>query len=113
MMTMLTVHNSYWWLMMLTTLRVSAHLSVHGIYEIIPCPACVFMAAPAAYRSSQARDPIGVATAGLRHSHGNTGSEPHSQPTPHAYSSRQHQILDPLSQAKDRTPILTETMLGP
>ena len=40
--------------MMLTTLRVSAHLSVHGIYEIIPCPACVFMAAPAAYRSSQA-----------------------------------------------------------
>ena len=36
-------------------------------------PSFLFMATPAAYESSQARDQMGVAAAGLRHSHGNTG----------------------------------------
>ena len=35
-----------------------------------------------AYRSSQARGQIGAAAASLHHSHSNTGSEPHLQPTP-------------------------------
>ena len=37
----------------------------------------LFMAAPAAYGSSQARGQIGTAAAGLYHSHGNTGSQVH------------------------------------
>ena len=36
----------------------------------------------AAYGGSQARGPIGAIAAGLHHSHSNTGSEPHLQPTP-------------------------------
>ena len=40
----------------------------------------LFMATPAAYGSSQARDPIGAATPGLCQSHGNSGSELHLQP---------------------------------
>ena len=34
------------------------------------------------FGSSWARDQIGTAAAGLRHSHGNMGSMPHLQPTP-------------------------------
>ena len=40
------------------------------------------MAAPVAYRGSQAREKIGAATADLRQSHGNTGSEVHLWPIP-------------------------------
>ena len=40
-----------------------------------------FRGAPVAYGSSQAKGQIRAAGAGLRHSHGNTGSEPHMQPT--------------------------------
>ena len=39
-------------------------------------------AAPAAYGGSQARGWIGAIAAGLHHSHSNTRSEPHLQPTP-------------------------------
>ena len=46
---------------------------------------CLFRAALVAYGVSQARGLIGVAAAGLHH------------------SSRQHQILNPLSEASDRT----------
>ena len=42
----------------------------------------LFMAAPAAYRRSQARGGIGAAAAGQRHSHRNAGSEPSLEPTP-------------------------------
>ena len=46
---------------------------------------CLFMflfrATPAAYGSSQARGQMGVVAAGLHHSHGNAGSEPHLWPT--------------------------------
>ena len=40
------------------------------------------MATPAAYVSSQARGQMGAAAASLRHSHSNTESKPHLQPTP-------------------------------
>ena len=39
------------------------------------------MATPVACGSSQARGRIGAAAVGLRHSHSNTRSEPHLQPT--------------------------------
>ena len=39
-------------------------------------------AASAAYGGSQARGPIRATAAALHHSHSNTGSEPHLQPTP-------------------------------
>ena len=43
---------------------------------------CLFRAAPKAYGSSQARDPIEAVAIGLRQSHSNTGSEPHLWTTP-------------------------------
>ena len=43
---------------------------------------CCGGAAPTAYGSSQARGWIGVAAAGLSHSHSNKGSQPHLRPTP-------------------------------
>ena len=42
----------------------------------------LFRAAPAAYGGSQARSWTGAVAAGLRHSHSNTGSNPHLQLTP-------------------------------
>ena len=42
----------------------------------------LFRAAPAAYGSSQASGEIGATAAGLHHSHSNTGSRLHLQPTP-------------------------------
>ena len=42
----------------------------------------LFRAALVAYGGSQARGPIGAVAAGLHHSHGNAGSEPHLQPIP-------------------------------
>ena len=42
----------------------------------------LFRATPAAYGSSQARNQIGATAAGLHHSHSNTGSKLHLQPTP-------------------------------
>ena len=53
------------------------------------------MASPAAYGISRASGHIGGGAASLHHSHG------------------QHQILNPLSEASDRTRILTDTTLGP
>ena len=41
----------------------------------------LFRTAPVAHGRSQARAQIGAVAAGLYHSHGNTGSEPHLQPT--------------------------------
>ena len=49
------------------------------------CPPIFFSflgATPAAYGGSQARGRIRATAAGLHHSHSNTGSEPHLQPTP-------------------------------
>ena len=41
-----------------------------------------FRAVPTAYGDSQARDLFRATAAGLHHSHSNTGSESHLQPTP-------------------------------
>ena len=57
-----------------------------------------------AYGSSEARDGIGAAAAGLHHSHSNAGSELHLQPTPQL-----HQILNPLNEARNQTHILSDT----
>ena len=43
---------------------------------------CFLRATPEAYESSQVRGPTGMAPASLHHSHSNTGSEQHLQPTP-------------------------------
>ena len=61
---------------------------------------CLLRVAPTAYGGSQARDPIRATVVGLHHSHSNTGAEPRLPP---AISSWQHQILNPLSEARDRT----------
>ena len=54
------------------------------------------------YGSSQARGRIGASAASLCHSHSNVGSEPHLQPIPQA------QILNPLSEARNQTCVLTD-----
>ena len=69
-----------------------------------------------AHGGSQARGPIEATDAGLQHGHNAVGSEPHLQPTPQLtamqdpscicdlhHSSEQHQILNPLNKASDRT----------
>ena len=67
-----------------------------------------FRAVPMAYGGSQTSGPIGAVAAGLHHSHNNVRSEPRLQLDLH-HSSRQHQILNPLSEAWDQTWILLDT----
>ena len=61
-------------------------------------------AVPAAYGGSQARGRMGAVAASLHHSHSNVGSESDLY-----HSSRQCQILNPLSKARDQTCLLTDT----
>ena len=67
----------------------------------------LFRAAHVAYGGLQARGPIGATGAGLRHSHSHSHirSKPCLQPTPQV-TSMPDQILNPLSEARDRTPKL-------
>ena len=65
---------------------------------------------PAAYRSSQARDPLGTAAAGQHHGHSKATSEQHLQPT--LQFAAMLGLLNPLSKARDRTHILMDTILG-
>ena len=58
----------------------------------------LFGAAPAVYGSSQARGRIGATPASLHHSHSNAGSKMCLPPTP---QTQQHQILNPMSRARD------------
>ena len=58
----------------------------------------LFTAATAAYGGSQARRLIGAVAAGLYQNHSNTRSEPFLR-----HSSWQCQILNPLSEARNRT----------
>ena len=60
-----------------------------------------FKAAPTADGSFQARGRIGVAAAGLSHSHSNVGSEPHLWPTP--------QLMATLSRARNQTRVFIDT----
>ena len=68
---------------------------------------CLFRAAPMAHGSSHAAGWIGAAAAGLYHSHTKTRSEPCICDLHH--SSRQHHILNPLSEARGRKCILLDT----
>ena len=60
---------------------------------------CLFRVTPVAYGSSQARGQIGASAAGLHHSH---ICDVH-------HSSRQHRMLNPLSEARDWIHILMDT----
>ena len=62
---------------------------------------CLFRATPLAYEGSHARGLIGAVAAGLHYSHSHAGSEPHC-------SSRQCQILNPMSEARGRTGVLMD-----
>ena len=62
----------------------------------------LFRATPTAYGSSLVRGRIRTAHTSLCHSHSNLGSGPH-------HSSRQHRILNPLSQARDQNCVLMDT----
>ena len=62
------------------------------------------------YGDSQGRGQIGAVAAGLHHSHNNVGSELLLQPTAQLM---QHQILNPLSKARDRTHVLMDTSQVP
>ena len=66
----------------------------------------LFSATPVAYGGSQARGRMGAAASGLHHSHSNAGS---SHICNLHHSSLQHQVLNPLSEARDRTCILMDT----
>ena len=63
-------------------------------------------AEPVAYGRFQARGPVGAEAAGLHHSHSNSGS---SLVCSLHCSSRQLQILNPLSKARDQPQILMDT----
>ena len=67
------------------------------------------MAAPASCGSSQARGRIIAAAASLHHSHNNSISEPHVLPTPQLLAMPDP---EPTEGARDRTHILTDSMLG-
>ena len=63
-----------------------------------------FRATPTAYGGSQATGWIKAVASGLRNSHSNARSELHLWPTPQLTAS---QILNPLSEARDWTCVLT------
>ena len=63
-----------------------------------------FRATPSTYGSSLARSRNGAAAASLHHSHNNARSEPCLRPSP-----QQRQILNQLSEARDRTCIFMDT----
>ena len=67
---------------------------------------CLFRAAPAAQGGSQATERVKAIATGLCQSHSNIKSKPCLRPTPQ--SSRQHWILNPLSEARDWPCILMD-----
>ena len=71
----------------------------------------LFRAAPAVYRSSQARGQMGAIVVGLHHSHSHNRSELHLWPMLQPVATPQ--MLNPLSRVRVQTYILTETPLGP
>ena len=58
---------------------------------------------PVAYGGFQARGPIGAVATGLHQSHSNAGSELLDSKEHLHHSSQQHQILKPLSKARNQT----------
>ena len=55
---------------------------LNTIFFVCVCLFAFSMAAPLAYRGSQARGLIGAVATSLHQSHSNAGSEPRLQPTP-------------------------------
>ena len=85
------------------------------VYHLQPCFCFVFLfvlftATPEACEISRARGRIGAAAARLHHSHGNTNQSCFYDLHRSLWQCR---ILNPLSEARDRTLILSETTLGP
>ena len=85
------------WLVLAPHLMLFIYLFIY----LFICLFSLFRAVPVAYRGSLARGLIGTVAAGLYHSHSNARSEPCLRPIHH--SSRQRQILNPLSKARDQT----------
>ena len=73
-----------------------------GLWGVLFCFVvfCLFRAALTAYGGSQVRGRIWAVAAGLHHSHSHACNLHHS--------SRQHQILNPLSETTDRTWVLMD-----
>ena len=65
-----------------TYIYMCIYIYIHIYIYILFFFFCLFRAAPFAYGSSQVRGPSRAVVAGIYHSHGNMGSEPHLQPTP-------------------------------
>ena len=76
------------------------NMRVYVSFFFFFCIFAISWAALAAYGGSQARGLIGPLAAGLRHSHSNTGSEPHLQPTPQLVATLDP---EPTSKARDQT----------
>ena len=85
--------------LLLLYFKVKIGLYKSAIFFLVFCP-FFFRAAPAAYRGSQARGLIRATAAGLRHSHSNVRYQLHHDLH---HSSRQHLILNPLREVRDRT----------
>ena len=68
-----------------------------------------FRAAPEAYGGSQARGPIGAAAEAYTTATATWGPSHICDLCP---SSQQHQIFNPLSEVRDRTQILMDTVFG-
>ena len=101
------------------TLLLHLHKVCPRLHPWGPCvliSSCfLFRASPAPYGGSQARGPTGAAAAGLHHSHSNGPQLDQSCVCHLHHSSWQHWILNPLSEARDRTHILmcTSQVLNP
>ena len=83
--------------LLLVQSSLAAELSCKNIYlKKITFSFSLFTASPAAYGSAQARGRIRAAAAGIRHSHGDPGSESPLRLTPQLRA-----ILNQLSKARD------------
>ena len=69
---------------------------------------CLFKATPEAYGGSQARGPSGAEVTGHSHSHSHSKWDL-SCVCDLRHSSQQHQVINPLSKARDRTCDLMDT----
>ena len=76
--------NTYKALLQLTELYLLPRKSFHNLFFFFLSflSFVFFRAAPMAYGGSLASGPIGATAAGLHHSHSDTGSKLHLQPTP-------------------------------
>ena len=90
------------------TSKFQLHLVLFSVFVVVVVVVvvvvlsfCLFRAVPVAYGGSQVGGPVGAVASSLHQSHSNLVSEPRLRPTP-----QQHQILNPLSESRDQTPVL-------